>query len=41
MLYVIHGLLHLTGHSDQTAGRARTLRARQEELLWQFCRRPR
>jgi len=39
MLYVIHGLLHLTGHDDRTAGKARAMRARQEELLGRFCKR--
>jgi len=39
MLYVIHGLLHLTGHDDRRAGEARGMRARQEELLGRFCKR--
>ncbi|MHC4718007.1 MAG: rRNA maturation RNase YbeY [Planctomycetota bacterium] len=39
MLYVIHGLLHLTGHDDRTARQARAMQARQEELLERFGRK--
>ena len=39
MLYVIHGLLHLTGHDDQSAPKAHAMRARQEELLSRFRRK--
>ena len=41
MLYVIHGLLHLTGHDDRTARQARAIQARQEELLARFGQRMR
>ena len=41
MLYVIHGLLHLSGYDDKAA-RARTaMHARQEELLGEFLARRR
>ena len=36
MLYVIHGLLHLTDYDDATAAQAERMNARQEELLGQF-----
>jgi probable rRNA maturation factor len=40
MLYVIHGLLHLTGYEDATVRGASRMRARQEELLREFRSRP-
>ncbi len=36
MLYVIHGLLHLTGWDDADAGPAERMKTRQEELLAKF-----
>ena len=39
MLYVIHGLLHLTGHDDTTPAAAARMRARQNHLLAAFARR--
>ena len=39
MLYVVHGLLHLTGHDDHSARDAARMRARQEELLDGFARK--
>ena len=39
MLYVVHGLLHLTGLDDHSAGDAARMRARQEELLDGFARK--
>ncbi len=36
MLYVIHGLLHLTGWDDAEAGPAERMKTRQEELLAKF-----
>ena len=32
-LYIIHGLLHLHGFDDKTAGRARAMRRAEKELL--------
>jgi len=40
MLYVVHGLLHLTGHSDATAAAARRMHAREDELLTAFGEAP-
>lgn len=39
MLYVVHGLLHLTGHDDATARGAARMHAREDELLAEFGRR--
>ena len=39
MLYVVHGLLHLMGYDDNSAGAAARMQARQEELLEQFLAR--
>ena len=39
MLYVVHGLLHLTGYDDHSAHDAARMRARQEELLESFGRK--
>lgn len=39
MLYVIHGLLHLTGYDDTDPTSAEKMHARQRELLEQFRRR--
>ena len=36
MLYVVHALLHLTGHDDATASAAARMRARQDELIEAF-----
>ena len=36
MLYVIHGLLHLTGWDDADADQAERMKTRQEELLAKF-----
>jgi len=36
MLYVVHGLLHLMGYEDATAGGAARMHARQDELLKAF-----
>ena len=33
MLYVVHGLLHLTGHDDTSVRAATKMHARQDELL--------
>jgi probable rRNA maturation factor len=32
-LYVVHGLLHLLGHDDQSADEARAMRRREQEVL--------
>lgn len=36
LLYVAHGLLHLTGYDDTTSAAAKRMHARQEELLEKF-----
>lgn len=36
MLYVVHGLLHLTGYDDRTARGAARMHAREDELLAEF-----
>lgn len=36
MLYIVHGLLHLTGHDDTHPRAAARMHAREEELLRQF-----
>jgi len=36
MLYVVHGLLHLTGYDDTTPRKAARMHAREEELLGEF-----
>ena len=36
MLYVVHGLLHLTGHDDTTPHDAARMHAREDELLTEF-----
>jgi probable rRNA maturation factor len=36
LLYVTHGLLHLLGYDDSTAGKARRMTKRQDELLAEF-----
>ncbi len=36
LLYVAHGLLHLTGYDDATPAAAKRMHARQEELLEKF-----
>lgn len=41
MLYVIHGLLHLTGHDDTTVRGRAAMHARQEQLLTDFLARRR
>lgn len=42
MLYVVHGLLHMMGHEDQSIRGAAKMHAREEELLREFLsRRPR
>ena len=38
LLYVVHGLLHLMGHDDTTAGAAAAMHAREGELLDAFSR---
>ena len=38
MLYVIHGLLHLTGYDDTTPAAAAKMLARQDHLLAAFAR---
>ena len=40
LLYVIHGLLHVMGYEDQSVRGAARMRARQDELLAEFGRRP-
>jgi probable rRNA maturation factor len=40
LLYVVHGLLHVTGHEDESIRGSVRMRARQEELLEQFLNRP-
>ncbi len=35
-LYLTHGLLHLAGHDDRTAGSFRRMHAREDELLSEF-----
>ncbi len=39
MLYVVHGLLHLTGYDDKTPGAAARMHTREEELLDAFAAR--
>lgn len=36
LLYITHGLLHMTGYDDTTPEKARKMRVRQEELLEKF-----
>ena len=36
MLYIVHGLLHLTGYDDATPPAAAKMHARQEQLLEAF-----
>ena len=38
--YVVHGLLHLLGYSDEQKSAARKMRERQELLLRTFLQRP-
>jgi len=38
MLYVVHGLLHLTGHDDKTASAAARMCARENEILDEFLK---
>ncbi len=39
LLYVAHGLLHLMGYDDTTAGEAAKMHARQEQLLEKFFKK--
>ena len=39
MLYVVHGLLHLLGYEDKTAGGSARMHSRQEEILNAFLNR--
>ena len=41
MLYVIHGLLHLTGYDDRSGRSAAPMHAREDELLARFVARRR
>lgn len=41
MLYVVHGLLHQMGYEDESIRGAAKMRAREDELLAEFLRRPR
>ena len=38
MLYLIHGLLHMTGHDDTSVRAGARMSARQEELLREFTK---
>ena len=40
VLYVIHGILHLTSHDDRTPTAARRMHAREDRLLWELGIRP-
>ena len=40
LLYVVHGLLHVMGHEDESIRGSVRMRARQEELLEQYLHRP-
>jgi probable rRNA maturation factor len=40
MLYVVHGLLHLTGWDDRDVRAAARMHARQEELMAKFLHSP-
>ena len=39
-LYIIHGLLHLSGHDDTTPAKARRMAAAQEKILHQSLAEP-
>ncbi|HAU37196.1 MAG TPA: rRNA maturation RNase YbeY [Phycisphaerales bacterium] len=39
LLYVVHGLLHLMGHEDQSIRGAARMHAREDEILSAFFRR--
>ncbi len=41
MLYVVHGLLHLMGHEDESIRGAAKMHAREEKLLAEFLTRRR
>lgn len=39
LLYVVHGLLHLLGYTDETKKAIKIIQGRQGELLEKICRR--